>query len=241
MSYILNSSILNKMTLLVILFVTSIACESKQPKPIDVASQPKEQTNEKETSIKETDETTKKKTILFFGDSLTAGLGVDEEDAYPSLIQQRIDSLGLPYSVINGGLSGETTAGGKGRIDWVLRSEVDIFVLELGANDMLRGLDIDETEKNLRAILDQVKTTYPKTQLIIAGMVAPPNMGAAYSSRFEHIFKTIAKDYQAGLIPFLLEGLSGTGLDIGDGKHPNAEGYKIVRENIWPVLAPYLI
>ena len=175
-----------------------------------------------------------KKTILFFGDSLTAGYGLDEEYSFPSLLQNRIDSLGLAYEVINAGLSGETSAGGKGRIDWVLNQHIDIFVLELGANDVLRGMDLEETNKNLRAILDVVKSKSETTQLVIAGMEAPPNMGSDYTSQFRTIFKTIAEDYQATLIPFLLEGVAGdTKLILNDGKHPNIEGQKIVANTVW--------
>ena len=182
-----------------------------------------------------------KKSILFFGDSLTAGYMLEEEESFPSLVQDRIDSLGLPYEVINAGLSGETSAGGKGRIDWVLKQDVDIFVLELGANDVLRGLDLTETDKNLRAILDQVKSKDENTSIIIAGMQAPPNMGKEYTDKFVNIFSSIAKDYNAGLIPFLLEGVAGIpDLNLGDGKHPNAAGQKIVLENVWATLKGFI-
>ncbi len=183
----------------------------------------------------------KKKAILFFGDSLTAGYGLDEDASFPSLIQDRIDSLRLDYTVINGGLSGETSAGGKGRIDWVLKNPIDIFVLELGANDVLRGLNLKETDQNLRAILDTVRSKHPDIPLLIAGMQAPPNMGAQYIRQFENIFISIAKDYQAGLIPFLLEGVAGIReLNLPDGKHPNKKGQHIVKENVWKILKPYL-
>lgn len=185
--------------------------------------------------------TINKKSILFFGDSLTAGFGLEEEESFPSLIQNRIDSLGLNYEVINAGLSGETSAGGKGRIEWVLKNSVDIFVLELGANDMLRGLSLTETEKNLREILKVVKAQNPETSIIVAGMEAPPNMGEEYMDNFRKIFQKLSEDYNAGLIPFLLSGLEGKPeMSIGDGKHPNAEGQKIVRENVWDVLKTYL-
>ncbi len=183
----------------------------------------------------------KKKTILFFGDSLTAGYGLDEDESFPALIQDRIDSLGRPYEVINGGLSGETSAGGKGRIDWVLNKPVDVFVLELGANDMLRGLDLNETEKNLRAILDVVKSKSPEAKLVIAGMEAPPNMGSDYTSKFRSIFSEIAKEYNAALIPFLLEGVAGIpDLNLADGKHPNSIGQKIVRDNVWKIINAFI-
>jgi acyl-CoA thioesterase-1 len=182
-----------------------------------------------------------RKYILFFGNSLTAGYGLDEGQSFPSLIQDRIDSLALPYKVINGGLSGETSAGGLGRIDWVLRQEIDVFVLELGTNDVLRGLDLDETEKNLRGILDAVLAKYAGIPIIIAGMEAPPNMGEQYTSAFRKIFSTIAKDYNARLIPFLLEGVGGIPeLNQQDRMHPNAEGAKIVRDNMWKVLKDVL-
>lgn len=186
--------------------------------------------------------TQKKKTVLFFGDSLTAGFGLDEDESFPTLIQDRIDSLGLAYEVINAGLSGETSAGGKGRISWVLNQPIDIFVLELGANDMLRGLNLDETVKNLKNILEVYKSKNPAGKVIIAGMEAPPNMGTAYTTRFRGIFEELAQQYEAGLIPFLLDGVAGIPtLNLEDGKHPTAEGQKIVRDNVWKVLRPYLI
>lgn len=182
-----------------------------------------------------------KKTILFFGDSLTAGLGLEEEEAFPALIQDRIDSLNLDYQVINAGLSGETSAGGKGRIEWVLNRPIDIFVLELGANDMLRGLALEETEKNLRGILDKVKELSPDASIVIAGMEAPANMGPDYTKGFKSMYARLAKDYNAAFIPFLLEGLMGRPeMSIGDGKHPNAEGQKVVRDNVWKVLKEYI-
>lgn len=180
-------------------------------------------------------------TILFFGNSLTAGYGLDEEQSFPALVQKRIDSLGLHYTVVNAGLSGETTSGGKNRIDWVLKQKVDVFVLELGANDVLRGLDLKETESNLKAILDKVKQTYPDAKLVIAGMNAPPNMGNDYTRRFAAIFPKLAKEYNALLIPFLLEGVAARPeLNLTDGKHPNAEGQKLVRDNVWKVIGPLL-
>ncbi len=188
-----------------------------------------------QTSFRETN--TSRKYILFFGNSLTAGYGLDEDQSFPSLIQARIDSLKLPYQVINGGLSGETSAGGLGRIDWVLRQQIDIFVLELGANDVLRGLDLKATETNLGAILDAVLKKYPDIPIIIAGMEAPPNMGAEYTSAFRNIFSTLAKDYKARLIPFLLKDVGGIPeLNLPDRMHPNVEGQKIVMENVWVVL-----
>jgi len=179
----------------------------------------------------------KKKNILFFGTSLTAGYGLDPTEAYPALIQNRIDSLKMPYNVINGGLSGETSAGGKGRIDWLLKQPVDIFVLELGANDGLRGLPIAQTIKNLQAIIDRVKAKYPDAKMVLAGMQVPPNMGAKYAADFKNIFPELAKKNQMALIPFLLDKVGGVPkLNQADGIHPTAEGDKILAENVWVVL-----
>jgi acyl-CoA thioesterase-1 len=177
------------------------------------------------------------KNILFFGTSLTAGYGLDPTEAYPALIQNRIDSLQMPYKVINGGLSGETSAGGKGRIDWLLKQRVDIFVLELGANDGLRGLPVSQTIKNLQDIIDRVKAKYPDAKLVIAGMQVPPNMGAKYASDFKNMFPDLAKKNQMALIPFLLDKVGGIPkLNQADGIHPTAEGDKILAENVWVVL-----
>lgn len=230
-------TLMQRMTLFLIA-LCFLACQqtpnaSTSPKVVTEAPTAK-------TEVKEETKKNKKK-ILFFGDSLTAGFGLDEQESFPSLIQDRIDSLNLSYEVINAGLSGETSAGGKGRIDWVLNQAMDIFVLELGANDVLRGLDLSETDKNLRAILDYVQKTYPETKLMIAGMEAPPNMGATYTEDFRNIYKRLAKDYNAAMIPFLLEGVAGIpDLNLGDAKHPNAKGQHIVKENVWAVLQPLL-
>lgn len=178
---------------------------------------------------------------MFFGDSLTAGYGLDEAESYPSLVQDRIDSLGLPYQVINAGLSGETTTGGLGRIDWVLQQPIDVFVLALGSNDMLRGLDLSLSIDNLREIIKRVQTHSPQAKIIMAGMLAPPNMGQEYSVGFNGMFGEIATDYNADLIPFLLDGVAGNpDLNLPDGKHPNAIGQTIVVENVWRILEEVL-
>jgi acyl-CoA thioesterase-1 len=184
----------------------------------------------------------KVKTILFFGDSLTAGYGLeDPEAAFPYLVEQKIDSLKLPYKVISAGLSGETSAGGKNRIDWLLKQDMDVFVLELGANDGLRGLQVSETEKNLQSIIDQVHAKYPNTQIVVTGMMVPPSMGAKYAASFQAIFPKLAKKNKAVLIPFLLEGVGGIpSLNQADGIHPTVEGHKILAENVWAVLKPIL-
>ena len=180
---------------------------------------------------------TEKKVILFFGNSLTAGMGLDPNEAFPALVQGKIDSLQLPYNVINAGLSGETTASGKNRIGWVLNSEIDIFVLELGANDGLRGIPLEETRKNLEEIIGVVQQKNPNTSIILAGMQIPPNMGQEYTAEFRDIFPALAQEYNIGLIPFLLEDVAGNPkLNQADGIHPTAEGQKIVANNIWPII-----
>ena len=181
------------------------------------------------------------KNILFFGTSLTAGLGVDPEQAFPARIQDKIDSLKLPYKVINAGLSGETSAAGKNRIDWLLKQPLDIFVLELGANDGLRGIPVTETEANLQDLINRVKTKYPAAKLVMAGMQMPPSMGQKYTTDFKNLFPAIAKENKMSYIPFLLEGVGGVpSLIQEDGLHPNAKGHRILAENVWKVLRPLL-
>lgn len=179
--------------------------------------------------------------ILFFGNSLTAGFGVDEELAFPSLIQERLDSLGWPFRVLNAGLSGETTSSGTNRIEWVLREPVAILVLELGGNDGLRGIDPEVVKDNLQEIVDLARAKYPEIKIIVAGMEAPPNMGQQYIQKFRQVFPQIARDNNLPLIPFLLEGVGGENhLNLPDGIHPNEEGHKLVAENVWTVLEPLL-
>ena len=180
-------------------------------------------------------------TILFFGNSLTAGLGVEPEQAFPGLIGKRLDSLAYPYRIINAGLSGETTASGVNRLDWVLRQPVDIFVLELGANDGLRGIPLSETRQNLETIIRKVREANPRVQIILTGMQLPPNMGPAYTAEFRELFPSLAQTYDLLLVPFLLEGVGGVPeLNQADGIHPTPEGHKILAENVWKVLQPAL-
>jgi acyl-CoA thioesterase I len=182
-----------------------------------------------------------KKNILVFGNSLTAGLGVEPDEAFPALIGNKIDSLNLPYEVINAGLSGETTAAGKERINWLLKQKVDVFVLELGANDGLRGIPLTETRKNLQSIIDQVKAKYPDAKLVMTGMEVPPNMGSKYASEFRVIFRDLAKKNNMALVPFLLEKVGGVPeLNQSDGIHPTPEGHKILADNVWVVLKELL-
>ena len=184
---------------------------------------------------------TQKRVILFFGNSITAGYQLDMNQAFPAIIKQKIDSLGLNYQVINAGLSGETTASGKNRIDWVLRTIPDIFILELGANDGLRGLPLRETHKNLQVVIDKVKLINPEVKIIIAGMEVPPNLGEAYTRQFRNIFSDLSKNNAAVLIPFLLVDVAGRpNLNLTDGIHPTPEGHLLVAELVWETLLPLL-
>ncbi len=181
------------------------------------------------------------KVILFFGDSLTAGYGLSPEEAFPAQSEKILNGKGKKVKVVNAGLSGETTAGGLSRIDWILRQPIDIFILELGGNDGLRGLPLDQTRKNLQAILSKVRGKYPSCQIVMAGMLVPPNMGKEYSTDFQKVFKDVASRNKCVLIPFLLENVGGIEkLNQADGIHPNAEGHKIVAENISRVLITLL-
>ncbi|WP_368736172.1 arylesterase [Algibacter sp. L4_22] len=198
-----------------------------------------ETTTENET--KSTENSNSKK-IIFFGDSLTAGYGLEDvNNAFPGLIQSKIDSLQLDYTIVNSGISGETTSGGKNRIDWVLNEEPTIFVLELGANDGLRGVPLDQSKANLQTIIDAVKTKYPETVIVLAGMQIPPNMGQSYTTEFKNMFPDLAKKNDLHLIPFLLEDVGGIeALNQSDGIHPTKAGHKILAENVWDILKPIL-
>ena len=184
------------------------------------------------------------RTLLFFGDSLTAGYGLADPGAesYPAQIQKKIDAAHLPWHVVNAGLSGETSAGGLRRIDWVLTQKPDIFVLELGANDGLRGTAAEVTEANLQAIINRVRSKYPACRIVLAGMRMPPNMGPDFTEAFQAIFPDLAKRDQITLIPFLLEGVAERpGLNQGDDMHPNASGAALVADTVWVVVSPMLV
>jgi acyl-CoA thioesterase-1 len=181
------------------------------------------------------------KTILFYGDSLTAGYGLSIGEAFPALIEKDLNKGSVKVKVINAGLSGETSAGGISRIDWVLKQPLDIFVLELGANDGLRGLPIDQTRKNLQGIIDKVKQKYPNAKIVMAGMMVPPNMGSKYSNEFKVIYPELAKKNNASLMPFLLEGVAGDEkLNQADGIHPTAKGHEIIAKNLSSLLSKLL-
>ncbi|MDB4923703.1 arylesterase [Mucilaginibacter sp.] len=183
------------------------------------------------------------KIVLFFGDSLTAGYGLDDpSQAFPGVVQNKIDEAKLHFKVVNAGVSGETSAGGKARIAWILRQKVDVFVLELGANDGLRGIPVSETMQNLQAIVDAVKAKYPDAKLVLLGMQVPPNMGSKYAYSFKAIFPGLAAKNDMTFMPFLLKDVGGVpSLNQKDGIHPTAEGAKIVGNNVWQVLESVLL
>jgi acyl-CoA thioesterase-1 len=184
---------------------------------------------------------TSPKVILFYGDSLTAGYGLSPEEAFPALVEKKLNKTDKKVKVVNAGLSGETSAGGLSRIDWILRQPVDIFVLELGGNDGLRGLPVDQTRKNLQGIIDKVKSKYPNCKIVLAGMMVPPNMGKEYTEDFKRVYPELASKNKATLIPFILDGVGGIErLNQADGIHPNVEGHQIISNNITPVFEKLL-
>ena len=179
--------------------------------------------------------------VVFLGTSLTAGYGLDPDQAYPALIREKIDSAGLPFRVVNAGESGETSAGGLRRVEWLLRQPVAMLVLELGANDGLRGQDVDAMRANLQRIIDRTHAVHPEAAIVVAGMESPPNMGRAYTSEFRAVFPALARANDAALIPFLLEGVAAVPeLNQADGIHPTAAGQRIVAETVWRVVGPVL-
>ncbi len=196
----------------------------------------------KSNNNKSTKKPTLSKTILFFGNSLTAGYGLDPRLAFPHLIQNKIDSLGLPFEVINAGLSGETSAGGLRRINWLLKRKIDILVLELGGNDALRGIDLDVTKRNLEGLIMKTRARYPGVKVVIAGMQVPPNFGKQYADKFREIYQQLAREDDATLIPFLLRDVGGvTELNQPDGIHPTAAGHKIIAKTVWESIVPLLV
>jgi acyl-CoA thioesterase-1 len=179
--------------------------------------------------------------VVFFGDSLTAGYGLDPELAFPTHIQEMIDAAGWSFEVVNAGVSGETTSGGLRRIDWILRQKFDVLVLELGGNDGLRGTDLDLTESNLRGIIERARAVYPDLEIVLAGMQVPPNLGAEYTGEFAALYPRLAAELNTHLIPFLLDGVGGVrALNLVDGIHPNAAGHELVATTVWTVLEPVL-
>ena len=177
--------------------------------------------------------------IVVLGDSLTAGLGLSPQEAYPSLLQARVDAEGLDYEVVNAGVSGDTSAGGLRRLEWSLSGDVRVLILALGANDGLRGLPVSDLRSNLEAVVTEAKSR--KIDVVLAGMEAPPNFGKRYTDDFREVYRTIAREHQVALVPFLLDGVAGIdAMNQSDGIHPTAEGAKVAADNVWKVLRPLL-
>lgn len=184
-----------------------------------------------------------RRTIVFFGDSLTAGLGLENPaaEAYPALIQRKLDEAALPWRAVNAGLSGETTAAGLRRVDWILRQRVDMFVIALGGNDGLRGIEPAVSQQNIEQIIARVRAKYPSAKIVVAGMQMPPSMGQDYTRKFERVFAAVAEKEGVALVPFLLEGIGGQpDLNQPDGIHPTAAGQQVLAKNVWKVIRPLL-
>jgi acyl-CoA thioesterase I len=197
------------------------------------------------TAATDTPETTaaanSERTVLFIGTSLTAGYGLTQAQSFPMLVERRIDEAGLPFGVVNAGVSGETSAGALRRVDWLLRQPFDVVVLETGANDMLRGVDPSTTEANIQAIIDRIRARHPDVPIVLAGMLALPNLGDVYGRDFETIYPRLAERNDLDYIPFLLEAVGGErDLNQSDGVHPNVEGHRLIADTVWRVLEPVL-
>ena len=187
------------------------------------------------------DAASSRKTVLFLGTSLTAAYGLDAEQGYPAHIEEKIRAAGLPYDVVNAGLSGETSAGARNRIGWLLEQPFDVLVLETGANDMLRGSPVDSLATNLQAIIDTVRKRRPEAAIVLAGMLATPNLGRAYTSRFDALYPEVARRNGLPFVPFLLDEVAGKPeMNLPDGVHPNAQGQRRVAETVWKTLEPVL-
>jgi acyl-CoA thioesterase-1 len=184
---------------------------------------------------------TQRRSVVVLGNSLAAGYGLEPHEAFPALLQKKIDALGWDFEVVNAGVSGDTSAGGRRRLDWVLRRKIDVLVLELGGNDGLRGITPAVTQSNLQSIIERTRQKHPQAQIVIAGLKMPPNMGLEYGEAFEGLFANLARVNGAALIPFLLEGVGGKPeLNLPDRIHPTAQGHRIVAENVWRTLRPVL-
>jgi acyl-CoA thioesterase-1 len=179
--------------------------------------------------------------IVFLGTSLTAGLGLDPDQAYPALIQRKVDSAGLPFEVVNAGVSGETSAGARRRMDWLLREPASVLVIETGANDGLRGLEVDSLRSNIQAIIDEARRQTPRPSILLLGMRAPPNLGATYTRGFQRVYADLAEANEVPLVPFLLQDVAGVvSLNQADLMHPTADGQRRMAETVWRALEPIL-
>ena len=225
--------------LLSVLLVT--ACESEETRRVSVEPTPSDSAVSALQDSLARDSASREKNILVLGNSIAAGYGVSQQQAFPAVLQQKIDSLGLNYNVINAGLSGETTAGGLRRLPWLLRQRIEVLIIELGGNDGLRGVDPAVTKKNLSAIIDTARAHYPETEILLSGMRLPPNLGPEYTERFRSLYPELAKEKNVTLIPFILDDVGGVdSLNQDDGIHPTAQGQRIVAQNVWDKLKPIL-
>ena len=221
----------------IFLLVIQWSCESATTK----TSVPANTKDKSPSESAQNDTDLAKKRILFFGDSITAGYGIDEKQAFPALIQQKLDSLGLPWNAVNAGLSGETSAGGLRRIDWLLLEPVHMLILELGGNDGLRGVLPADTQDNLEKIIDRTRQKYPDAIIILAGMQIPPNLGQDYAQAFASVYPTVARNKNVPLIPFILEGVGGIPeLNLPDGIHPTPQGHSIIAKTVWGSIQEYI-
>ena len=239
----------SKMTLAVVLGVVTLACSGSgaardsaaTTKPPTTQENPATQAAGSGATATDAAPAGARRTILFLGTSLTAGLGLDPDSAYPQRIQRKIDASGLPYQVVNAGVSGETSAGLLRRLDWVLRRPADVIVVETGANDGLRGLPVSATRATIGDVLDRIHRERPAATVLLVQMEAPPNLGPQYTRDFRAMFADLAREHGATLVPFLLQGVAGVArLNQADGIHPNDEGERIVTENVWRSLEPVL-
>jgi acyl-CoA thioesterase-1 len=214
---------------LLLVIATSSACRREQTRAAAPESRPK------------VEAIAQRPTIVFLGTSLTAGFGLEPEEAYPALIQQRLDEAGLAWRVVNAGVSGETSAGALRRIDWLMQQPIGVLVIETGANDGLRGQDTEAMRRNIQALIDRARRAQPPPRLLLLGMQAPPNMGTDYARRFRDVYRGLAQDNGIPLVPFLLDGVGGIGsLNQADGIHPTAAGQKRLADTVWQALRPLL-
>ena len=224
-----------------VLLLAGCGTESSNSTPSSNASSPQATASDSATAAASSSTSEAPIRVLVLGNSIAAGSGVAPEEAFPARLQQRVDSLSWNVEVINGGVSGETTAGGLRRLDWLLRRPIDVLIVELGGNDGLRGTDLSATRENLQAIIDKARAQYPDVRILLAGMQLPPNLGPDYTQRFRALYPELAEANEVGLIPFLLEDVGGVdSLMQSDGIHPTAEGQRIVAQNVWTSLKPTL-
>lgn len=206
---------------------------------VTLGCEPAEERREVETSAPRAE--SGRSRIVFLGTSLTAGLGLDPDLAFPALIQQKLDSAGLPYLAVNAGVSGETSAGARRRVDWLFQQPVAVLVVETGANDGLRGQNVDSLQANIQAIVDRARRQSPPPRIVLLGMQAIPNYGLGYARRFREIYPALAKKNELSLVPFLLQGVAGVdSLNQADMIHPTAAGQRRMAETVWEVLRPIL-